>query len=73
MHIRCDAISEQLQYLRCTLLRFEVVSGMRINLGKSKMAPVGDCNHMDELADIVGCEIPALPTKYMGFTTRSLL
>lgn len=39
--IFCGEVAEQLGYLSCVLLCFEVVSGLRVNLGKSELIPVG--------------------------------
>ena len=39
--IFCDADPYQLVTLRGILNRFEEVSGLKINLGKSKLVPVG--------------------------------
>jgi hypothetical protein len=37
-------------------LSFEAVSGLKINLAKSVLVPVGDVDNMDELTDIMGIE-----------------
>jgi hypothetical protein len=37
--IFCDPIADQFQDLRCLLLYFEGVSGLRVNLSKSKIVP----------------------------------
>ena len=39
--IFCDAEPSQIANLRAILARFEEVSGLRINLGKSELVPVG--------------------------------
>ncbi|KAF5464295.1 hypothetical protein F2P56_014382 [Juglans regia] len=45
----CEATSSQIQTLRAMLLCFEVVSGLKVNLGKSEMVPVGVVNRMEKL------------------------
>ena len=40
--IFCDADPTQIASLRAILARFEEVSGLRINLGKSKLVPIWD-------------------------------
>lgn len=37
----CDVDPTQVGYFRCVLLCFEAVSGLKVNLGKSEMIPVG--------------------------------
>lgn len=37
----CDVDPTQVGYLCCVLLCFEAVSGLKVNLGKSEMIPVG--------------------------------
>jgi len=38
-------------------LSFEAISGLKINLAKSVLVPVGDVDNMDELASIMGCGV----------------
>lgn len=44
--IFCGADSEQLGHLRCVLLCFKAVSGLKMNLAKSKLIPVGEVGHL---------------------------
>ena len=39
--IFCGAKKDKVGYLRCVLLGFEAVSGLRINLAKSEITPIG--------------------------------
>jgi hypothetical protein len=64
--IFCDADLSQLAHLRSVFLWFEAVSGLRINLGKSEMVPVGEVSNLEELALILGCKVAPLPMKYLG-------
>ena len=64
--IFCDAEARQLCNLRCVLLCFEVVSGLKVNLAKSEITPVGDVTLVSSLAAILGCKIFALPMTYLG-------
>lgn len=43
-----------------------MVSGLQINLGKSKLFPVGDIPNMAELASSMGCEVDSFPATYLG-------
>ncbi|RVW43416.1 Transposon TX1 uncharacterized 149 kDa protein [Vitis vinifera] len=42
------------------------VSGLRINLEKSELIPVGRVESMDDLAGDFGCSLGSLPTTYLG-------
>lgn len=64
--IFCGAEERQVGYLRCVLLCFEAVSGLRVNLGKSELIPVGSVPRISILAAFLGCKIGALPTTYLG-------
>jgi hypothetical protein len=64
--IFCNANPTQLLYLRFVLNWFEIVSGFRINLEKSKLVFVGDVANIEDLVGLLGCKTNALPMKYMG-------
>jgi hypothetical protein len=64
--IFCDASSSKLRYLRSLFLLFEAVSGLKVNLAKSSLIPVGNGVQVGRLADILGCEVASLPVKYLG-------
>ncbi|KAJ0855327.1 putative RNA-directed DNA polymerase [Helianthus annuus] len=52
-----------IRILRC----FHVCSGLKINLGKSKLFGIGvDHGEVEALADVVGCKQHVLPFKYLG-------
>ncbi|RVW31827.1 putative ribonuclease H protein [Vitis vinifera] len=42
------------------------VEGLRINLEKSELIPVGRVESMDDLAGVFGCSLGSLPTTYLG-------
>jgi hypothetical protein len=42
------------------------VSGLRTNLGKSELVPVGEVDDVESLAHILGCRIGSLPMTYLG-------
>ena len=52
--------------LRAILARFEEVSGLRINLGKSELVPVGGVHNLEALVGLLGCGQSSLPLKYLG-------
>jgi hypothetical protein len=64
--IFCGAQAEHVRNLRCTFLCFEAVSGLRINLGKSELVPIGEVKDVESLAHILGCRIGSLPMTYLG-------
>jgi hypothetical protein len=64
--IFCEPIADQFRDLRCLLLCFEAVLGLRINLSKSKIVPVDEVGDVDELDSILGCSVASLPLMYLG-------
>ena len=64
--IFCDVDPHQLTSLRYVFTWFEAVFGLKINLGKSKLVPVGKVGNMDSLVDILGCNMGSLPMKCLG-------
>lgn len=58
-------------YLRCVPLCFEVVSGLKVNFGKSEMISVGAVDNIDVLAQILGCKASVLPVLYLGLPLGS--
>jgi hypothetical protein len=57
---------DQILNLRYVLTWFEAITGLRINLGKSELVPVGDVPDVEGLADILGCKTASLPMQYLG-------
>jgi hypothetical protein len=53
--IFCGAQVEHVQNLRCIFLCFEAASRLRINLGKSKLVPIGEVENVDNLTHFLGC------------------
>ena len=45
---------------------FEAMSGLRINLSKSKIISVGPVDNVVELVLEFGCGIGSFPTSYLG-------
>jgi hypothetical protein len=58
--------------VRLILLCFEVVSGLRVNLGKSEIVAIGEVEDIGALATILGCSVVALPMKYLGLPLGAL-
>ena len=64
--IFCEANSKQLMCLRWTLMWFEAFSGLKINLNKSVIIPLGKVDNVELLAAELGCGVGSLPTTYLG-------
>ena len=62
----CGADVRQVCHLRCILLCFEAVSGLKVNLAKSEIIPVGEVPRLPSLAAILGCRSSMLPITYLG-------
>ena len=54
--------------MRAILARFEEVSGLRINLGKSKLVHVGEVHNLEALVGLLGCGQSSLPLKYLDLS-----
>ncbi|KAJ9704891.1 hypothetical protein PVL29_003103 [Vitis rotundifolia] len=62
----CEPNKEHLTYLSWILFWFEAASGLRINLAKSEIIPVGEVDEIEELAVEIGCKVGTLPSLYLG-------
>ena len=62
----CDNDCEQIVNLRCILIWFQAVSGLRVNLAKSAILPVGQVDNILHLTGLLGCKIDSFPTSYLG-------
>ena len=45
---------------------FGAMSGLKINLVKSEIIPIGPVTNLVELASKLGCKIGSFPTSYLG-------
>ena len=48
------------------LFWFEAASGLKINLDKSEVIPVGEVEGVNEMAVEIGCRVGQLPAVYLG-------
>ncbi|XP_075077736.1 uncharacterized protein LOC142164210 [Nicotiana tabacum] len=62
----CDADMDQLTYLKQVQQWFQIVSGLKINLGKCEIFPVGEVANIDVLSYVLRCKVGSLPTTYLG-------
>ena len=51
---------------------FEAISGLRINLDKIEILPVGRVENLGELALELGCKVGALPSSYLRLPLAAL-
>ena len=49
----CDASREQLLSTRLVLSCFQAFTGLKVNVRKSEIVPVGEVNNLDTLANIL--------------------
>ena len=45
---------------------FKALSGLKINLDKSEIIPMGTVDNVEELASELGCKVGSFPTPYLG-------
>ena len=62
----CDASREQLLYIQIVLIFFEAITGLKVNVGKSEIVPVGDVGNLNALARTLCCKAGTLPMRYLG-------
>ena len=53
---------DQTAYLSTILLCFEALSGLRVNLEKSVILPVGNMENIEHSARKLGCRVGTLPS-----------
>lgn len=64
--IFCQPYVRNLLHLRCVLLCFQGVSGLKINLQQSELVRVGEDRDGSLYADVPECKEVSLPIKYLG-------
>uniref|UniRef100_A0A2N9J9F5 Reverse transcriptase domain-containing protein n=1 Tax=Fagus sylvatica TaxID=28930 RepID=A0A2N9J9F5_FAGSY len=69
--ILCGAARDQLCHLKSVFVWFQASSGLKINLGKSELVPVGSVPDVEELAVVLGCKVGTLPMSYLGLPLGS--
>ena len=62
----CEAFEDQLLHLSWVLFLFEDSLGLKINLDKSILLPVGEVVNVADLAAKLGCRTGSLPSTYLG-------
>ena len=67
----CGAARDQVQAIGNLLTCFELVSGLKVNLAKSFLVPVGEVSDIGDLAEFLGYEVGSLPITYLGLPLGS--
>ena len=67
------ASQDQMMYLSWTLMWFEVISRLRINLDKSKLIPLGCVENTEALVAELGCKNGSLPSSHFGLSLGAFL
>lgn len=62
----CDSKRSLLGFLRPVLLFFQAVPGLKINIHKYEIIPVGEVENLENLTSFFGCKAASLPTSYLG-------
>ena len=57
---------DDMTFLSWILCWYEAASGLRINLAKSEIIPVGEVEEILEMAVELGCKVGQLPSTYLG-------
>ena len=57
----CDASREQILFIRLVLTCFQAFTGLKVNVGKSKIVPIGEVCNIQSLANILQCRVGSLP------------
>ena len=69
----CDASREQLLYIQMVLIFLEAITGLKVNVGKSEIVPIGDVGNLNALARTLCCKVGTLPMRYVGMRRYGIL
>ncbi|CAL1388326.1 unnamed protein product [Linum trigynum] len=64
--IFCDDREEEVLNILAALVCFQCITGLRVNLSKTRIFPVGDVPNISRLSQVLGCDWEFLPTTYLG-------
>ncbi|RVW16899.1 hypothetical protein CK203_088632 [Vitis vinifera] len=62
----CEESHDQLTYLSWLLMWFEACLGLRVNLEKNELIPMGRVHDIEDLALELGCKVGGLPSCYLS-------
>jgi hypothetical protein len=60
------ATASQIRHIGALLVCFEAVAGLKVNLSKLVLVPVGPLDNVGQLAGLLGCGPGEVPLKYLG-------
>jgi hypothetical protein len=69
--IFCGATANQIHHIGALLVCFEAVAGLKVNLSKSALVPVGPLDNVGQLTGLLGCGAGEVPLKYLGLPLRA--
>ncbi|CAN1257445.1 Transposon TX1 uncharacterized 149 kDa protein [Linum perenne] len=61
-----EASGTQLRYVMAALIYFEAISGLKVNLHKSSLFPVGLVPEATIFSEFLGCRLDQFPSSYLG-------
>jgi len=64
--IFCKPDESNLGYFKIILPVFEAMSGLRVNLSRSVIIPIGEVPNVNVLAHFFGCRVDYLPSSHLG-------
>ena len=67
----CEPSHDQLTYLYWLLMWFEAILGLKVNLEKNELIPLGSVENVEELTQEFGCKVGVLPSSYLGLSLGS--
>ena len=68
----CDASREQILSIRLVLTCFQPFTGLKVNVEKSEIIPIGEVSNIQSLANILQCRVGSLPMIYLGMPLGTL-
>ena len=68
----CDASREKLLSIRLALTCFQAFTGLKVNVGKSEIVPIGEVSNIQTLTNILQCRVGSLPMIYLGMPLGTL-
>ena len=68
----CDASREQIFSIRLVLTCFQAFTGLKVNVEKSEVVPIGEVSNIQTLANILQCRVGSLPMIYLGMPLGTL-
>ena len=64
--IFCKDSRDEMAFVSWMLMWCEAIFGLRINLEKSALLPMGEVAELEDLALELGCKVGSLPISYLG-------